>query len=108
MNDPAFNLLQLERRPNWYDYLPQVEAAMTECARVERLRYAAGWTADEGGWISPNGVPASDWEDDELPFPEDPGYADWASAYWHYEAVDAGQLPVLEQQLADARAAQAA
>ena len=55
MTNPAFNLAQVAIRPDWYDHLPQVEAAMAECARVERLRYAAGWTADEGGWYSPDG-----------------------------------------------------
>ena len=49
MNDPAFNLAQVAIRPDWYDHLPQVEAAMAECARVERLRSAAGCTADDGG-----------------------------------------------------------
>ena len=99
MNNPAFNLAQVAIRPDWYDHLPQVETAMAECARVDALRYAAGWTADEGGWISPDGVPASDWEDDGLPFPEDPGYPDLASAYWHYEAIDAGALDVLYLQV---------
>jgi hypothetical protein len=88
-NDPAFNLLQLERRPNWYDHLPQVEAAMAEEDRVFRLRTAAGWTADEGGWFSHDGTPESDWEDEGLPFPEDVDtYSTWHSAYYHYEALD--------------------
>ena len=34
MNDPAFNLAQVAISPDWYDHLPQVEAAMAECARV--------------------------------------------------------------------------
>lgn len=90
MNDPAFNLLQVAIRPDWYDHLPQVEAAMTECARVERLRYSAGWTADEGGWYSPEGIHEFDWENEGWPFPEDADFANWFRAFYHYEALDAG------------------
>jgi len=91
MNDPTFNLAQLATRPTWYDHLSQVEAAMAECARVDRLRYAAGWEADEGGWYSPEGVHESDWEDEGLPFPEDGAtYTAWHSAYYHYDALDEG------------------
>lgn len=91
MTDPTFNLLQLERRPNWYDHLDQVEAAMTEQNRVYRLRFAAGWTCDEGGWYSHDGMSESDWEDAGFPFPEDVElYRAWHSAYYNYEAVDVG------------------
>lgn len=93
MNDPAFNLLQLERHPNWYDHLPQVEAAMAEEARIADIRWKAGWTADEGGWSSPEGIHESAWENDEgFPFPEDPAFTEWASAYYHYEELDTGDL----------------
>lgn len=89
MNDPTFNLLQLERRPNWYDHLPQVEAAMAEQDRIDRLRWQAGWTADEGGWTSPCGIHESDWEHTEgYPLPEDPDFPEWAAAFYHYEALD--------------------
>lgn len=77
MTDPASNL-------------PQVEAAMAECARVERLRYAAGWTADEGGWCSPDGVDEYSWADEGWPLPEDADFANWFRATYHYEALDAG------------------
>ena len=90
MNDPAFNLAQLATSPNWYDHLPQVEAAMAECARVERLRYAAGWTADEGGWYSPDGINEYSWADEGWPLPEDADFANWFRAAYHYEALDAG------------------
>ena len=94
MNDPAFNLAQLAIHPNWYDHLPQVEAAMAECARVERLRYAAGWTADEGGWSSPDGVDEYSWADEGWPLPEDADFANWFRAAYHYEALDAGVEPI--------------
>jgi hypothetical protein len=93
MNDPAFNLAMAQVHPNWYDHLFQVEAAMAEDDRIVHIREAAGWTADEGGWYSPDGVSASDWEDEGLPFPEDGDYAAWASAYWHYEALD-NDIPI--------------
>jgi hypothetical protein len=89
MNDAAFNLAQVAIRPDWYDHLPQVEAAMAECARVERLRYAAGWTADEGGWYSPEGLHEFDWENEGWPFPEDADFVSWFRAFYHYEALDA-------------------
>ena len=68
MTDPSFNLLQLERRPNWYEHLSQVEAAMAEYRRTENARYAAGWIADEGGWYTPCGIHEYDWNG---VFPED-------------------------------------
>lgn len=68
MTDHLFNLAQLERRPNWYDFLPQVEAQMAYLARVDKARFAAGWTADEGGWYAPDGTPEDDWDG---PLPED-------------------------------------
>lgn len=68
MTSAEFNLLQLELRPNWYDHLADVEAAMAEQDRVDKLRYAAGWECDEGGWYAPCGTHESDWD---APFPED-------------------------------------
>lgn len=71
MNDPTFNLLQLERRPFWYTHLADVEAAMAESDRITWARFDASWTADEGGWFAPDETPESDWEEAGLPFPED-------------------------------------
>ena len=88
MSNPAFNLLQLERHPNWYDHLGQAEAAMAEQDRIDAIRTAAGWTCDEGGWYSPCGMHESDWELEGRPFPEDPDYAAFWSAYIHYEFMD--------------------
>lgn len=93
MNDPAFNLLQLERRPNWYDHLPQVEAAMAEESRIALARHDAGWDGDEGGWVSPEGIHESTWEEEGWPFPEDPAFPDWFRSAYHYEAADAGLDP---------------
>ncbi|MFZ9655512.1 MAG: hypothetical protein ACO29V_07695 [Limnohabitans sp.] len=88
MTDPSFNLLQLASRPNWYDHLSQVEAAMAEQDRIDGARWRAGWTGDEGGWYAPCGMHESDWELEGYPFPEDPEFPAWASAYYHYEALD--------------------
>lgn len=56
--------------------------------RVVAIRQAAGWELKGRlGWISPEGDTEAEWAEEGLPFPEDPGYADWASAYWHYEAL---------------------
>ena len=96
MNDPTFNLAQVAIHPTWYDHLDAVEGAMAECARVEALRYSAGWEADEGGWYSPDGTHESDWADEGLPFPEDVDtYTAWHSVYYHYEALDVG-IPQLD------------
>jgi len=89
MNDPAFNLAQLAERPHWYNHLPQVEAAMADDYRTAYARHDAGWTADEGGWYSPDGMSESAWEDCDYPFPEDiPAYTEWFLAFYHYEAVN--------------------
>lgn len=83
MNDPVFNLAMLQVYPNWYDHLSKVEAAMAEQDRIDSIRRAAGWDADEGGWISPDGTPESEWEYEHgYPFPEDPDYATWAEAFF--------------------------
>ena len=92
MTDPTFNLAQLATRPNRYDHLGQVEAAMADERRTSAARRAAGWNADEGGWYSPCGMHESDWELEGYPFPEDPGYAAWASAFYHYDALDAAPV----------------
>ena len=91
MTDPAFNLAQLEQRPNWYDHLDSVEAAMADDARISRIRWQAGWTCDEGGWYAPDCTHETDWEDEGYPFPEEPGYKEWADAFWHYEHLDSQQ-----------------
>ncbi len=88
MSNPAFNLLQLERRPNWYDHLGQAEAAMREQDRIDAARRAAGWEGDEGGWYSPCGMHESDWELEGRPFPEDADYAEFWSTYIHYDLLD--------------------
>lgn len=78
MNDAAFNLLQLEQRPNWYQHLGAVEAAMRHEEEAWAIRKDYGWDGDDGGEWGPNplqpgeDVLASDWEDElALPFPED-------------------------------------
>jgi hypothetical protein len=87
-SDPSFNLAQLERRPNWYDHLGKVEAAIREEDRINTIRWQAGWTADEGGWYAPCGTSESDWELEGYPLPEDPRFPAWASAFYHYEQLD--------------------
>jgi hypothetical protein len=87
-SNSTFNLLQLDSRPNWYNHLDSVEAAMADERRTSATRRAAGWSGDEGGWYSPCGMHESDWELEGYPFPEDPEYASWASAFYHYEALD--------------------
>lgn len=57
--------------------------------RVVELRNAAGWELKGRlGWFSPEGDTEAEWAEEGRPFPEDPDYAGWASAYWHYEALD--------------------
>jgi len=107
MNDPIFNLLQLEKRPNWYDHLDKVEAMIAHEENVYRIRMTAQWTLDEGGWISPDGISESDWEHEYgYPFPEDQDYAEFASTYFHCAAADAGELETLAACVAAVDAAQ--
>lgn len=72
-----FNLLQLQRHSSWYDFLDQAEAAIAHEDHITRIRTAAGWHQDEGGWYAPTGTHQSDWEDEGFPLPEDPGYGEW-------------------------------
>jgi hypothetical protein len=92
MSGPAFNLAMVQVHPNWYDHLPAAEAAMREQDRIDSIRSAAGWEGDEGGWYAPDGTHESDWATEGYPFPEDAEYAAWADAFWHYEALDTGDL----------------
>ena len=96
MTDPAFNLAMAARvGESWYTHLPAIEAAMAEQNRIDRIRYAAGWTFDEGGWASPCGIPESDWEHEYgWPLPEDPDFAEWFTTSHHYDALDADTEPV--------------
>ena len=78
MIDAAFNLLQLEQRPNWYEHLDSVEEAMRHEHEAWQMRQDYGWEGDDGGDWGPNplqpgqDILASDWEDTlALPFPED-------------------------------------
>ena len=53
-------------------------------------RQAAGWEfRSPAGWVSPDGDTEEEWAAEELPFPEDEGFADWFTTYYHYEALDA-------------------
>lgn len=88
MTDPTFNLLEREPISACYDHLDAVIAEMTNERRVSEARTAANWTLTEFGWYSPCGMHENDWADEDYPFPEDPDYADWASAYYHHEALD--------------------
>lgn len=91
-NDPSFNLAQLEQRPNWYEHLSSVENAMAAEDKLYRTRWQAGWSCDEGGWFAPDGTSEYDWSLEGYPFPEDPEYQAWASAFWHYDALDAAPI----------------
>ena len=83
MTDAAFNLLQLQRYPNWYDHLDQVERAMKQEQDDWAVRREYGWDGDDGGEWGPNPLEPDqmileqDWEDTlGLPFPEDFDSAD--------------------------------
>jgi hypothetical protein len=91
MTDPAFNLAQLEQRPNWYQHLDAVENAIAAEDELYRIRWQAGWTCDEGGWYAPDCTHEYDWILCGYPFPEEPGYQEWADAFWHYERLDSEQ-----------------
>ena len=66
-----------EKHPDvqWSDILKinhRVNGMVEEAYRIMNFRDAAGWECDEGGWISPDGILESTWEDWNLAFPEDP------------------------------------
>lgn len=63
--------------------------AVAEQDRIQRLRWQAGWSIQEGAWFSPEGISAADWEREcGYPLPEDPAFLEWAGAFYHYEALD--------------------
>lgn len=76
------DLFLASTRPNYYELLPQIEAAMAEADRVCRIRMEAGWEADpEYGWGSPDCISESDWEAEGYPLPEEPGFAEFMQTY---------------------------
>jgi len=84
MNEPAFNLAMAAKvGDSWYQHLSAVEAAMAAQDRIDTARFRAGWSGDEGGWYSPDGIHESDWELEGHPFPEDDNYATFWHAYIH-------------------------
>lgn len=60
--------------------------------QVYRARQAAGWTTDANGWVAPDGTSEDDWAAERYPFPEEPGFAEWFSAFHHYQALDEDRL----------------
>ena len=77
----AFNVRMSGIRANWYELLPKVEAHMAYQEEIDRIRMAAGWECDEGGWYSPDGISHWDWECEGYPFPEDKGFAEFMVTY---------------------------
>jgi hypothetical protein len=70
------NLRMMGTCPTWYDHLDKIEAAMAEHARIYKVRTAAGWDLDEGGWYAPcpetnELIPEWDWLELGLVYPED-------------------------------------
>ncbi len=91
MTDAAFNLQQLENRPDWYEHLGAVEAAMRQAAEAWAIRQDYGWEGDDGGEWGQNplepgeSVMEADWYDTlALPFPEEFQAAD----RYVYELMD--------------------
>ena len=67
-----WNLQMMEKYPNWYDHLDKVDAAIKEQDRIIKVRLAAGWELDEGGWMAPDPdnegqlIPEYEWIDHGL------------------------------------------
>jgi hypothetical protein len=66
-------------------------------ALITAIRVGADWRCSDQGWHAPDGTPEQQWVQEGLPLPENPSYPDFADAYWHHEAIDADQLPRLEE-----------
>jgi hypothetical protein len=58
--------------------------------KTYRARQMAGWTTNSAGWVSPCGMSEDEWAAEEYPFPEEPGFSEWFSAFYHYDAADEG------------------
>ena len=70
------NLRMMETCPTWYDHLDEINAAKAEQDRIYKIRTAAGWDLDEGGWYAPH--------------PENP---DEMIPEWEWECETGGPLP---------------
>lgn len=90
------NLTDLIRPDDYYSHCESADAIAEEEERIIAARIGAGWSRDTRGWFSICGFSADDWDREGLPYPEDPEYPAWASAYYHYDADDNDQLPELE------------
>lgn len=62
--------------------------------RAVGLRLAAGWDPDPvRGWTAPCGTTEAEWLDAGYPLPEDADFAEWFTAFHHYDALDADAPP---------------
>lgn len=76
-------------------FISCLAAAWLRADPTNRARQAAGWTTNNGaGWMSPDGISEAEWAANGFPFPEDPGFAEWFSAAYHYYALDEGVEPI--------------
>jgi hypothetical protein len=108
-NDPDWTGMPDDRiRLQWRAWSRSFGLRTARAPAWTATRLAARWYVADGIWHAPCGVTELDWLAEGNPLPEDPDFAAWASAYYHHDAIDAGELAALEQQLAAVRAAQAA
>jgi hypothetical protein len=77
------DLFLASTRPNYYELLPRIEAAMAEEDRICAARMDAGWDFDpEYGWGTPDGITESDWTFKHgYPLPEDSDFAEFIKTY---------------------------
>lgn len=75
-----YNLKVAAQFDNYGNISDQVYAAMADQDRIWKLRTEEGWSCDEGGWYTPNGIHETDWEHDYgNPFPEQPVWKDYVA-----------------------------
>lgn len=87
--------------PNYFDYLPQINAAMDEQSRIAKARDKAGWDYDpEYGWGCDNPVTGesmteSEYVDAGFILPEDAVVPDTKSAEWRIYVAISGETSAL-------------
>ena len=92
--------------PNYFDYLPQINAAMDEQERVAKARDKAGWDYDpEHGWGCENPVTGesmteSEYIDEGFILPEDAVVPDASSPEWRiYTAISTESCALIAKYL---------
>lgn len=99
-NDPGWAGMPDDRiRRQWRAWSRSFGLRTVRAPAWAATRLAAHWYVADGLWHAPCGTPELDWLADGHPLPEDPDFAEWAAAFYHYDAVDSDAVAQLKADL---------